>query len=274
MASKRSTITSPAWLASRPTKRVCTVNLYAAPGRAAVLVGDALRLGQVLVNLGNNAVKFTETGAVEIGAQVQTWQSDGVVMHFWVRDTGIGLTAAQQERLFQSFSQADASITRKCRRYRPGAGHLPQSGGPHGWAHLGGKRARTRRRSTLPLPWAQKRPQPIAGHRGQRHFAASYPVSQERYPCLQGARVLVEDNPVGRTRSSPKELFAHGRDAGELVDNGQMALDYPGSGRGLRRCAHGLPDARAAEPGYSATARCASDCPGLTRRADRQRHGW
>ena len=71
LASKRSTITcQPGWPQGR--RKGLQLNLYAAPDVPAVLVGDALRLGQVLVNLGNNAVKFTETGAVEIGAQVQT----------------------------------------------------------------------------------------------------------------------------------------------------------------------------------------------------------
>ncbi len=77
------------------------------------LKGDPLRLGQVLVNLGNNAVKFTERGEVVIGMEQLETSSDTVELHFWVKDTGIGMTPEQCGRLFQSFSQADASTTRK-----------------------------------------------------------------------------------------------------------------------------------------------------------------
>ena len=77
------------------------------------LVGDPLRLGQVLVNLGNNAVKFTDSGEVVMGVEKVAEHEDGVELHFWVRDTGIGMTPEQCAKMFQSFSQADASTTRK-----------------------------------------------------------------------------------------------------------------------------------------------------------------
>ena len=79
------------------------------------LIGDPLRLGQILINLGNNAVKFTEAGGdVVIKVEVKEFVGDeGVVVHFSIRDTGIGMTPEQQAKLFQSFSQADNSITRK-----------------------------------------------------------------------------------------------------------------------------------------------------------------
>ncbi len=74
----------------------------------AGLIGDPLRLGQVLTNLGNNAVKFTEHGEIVIGVR----REDGT-LHFFVRDSGIGLTPEQCGKLFQSFTQADSSTTRK-----------------------------------------------------------------------------------------------------------------------------------------------------------------
>ena len=77
------------------------------------LVGDPLRLSQVLVNLSNNAVKFTEVGDVVVGIEQVAQAGDEVELHFWVRDTGIGLTPTQVAGLFQSFSQADTSTTRK-----------------------------------------------------------------------------------------------------------------------------------------------------------------
>ena len=80
------------------------------------LIGDSLRLGQILVNLANNAVKFTHTGEiiVAVAQKVQGEQDEvGVTLHFRVRDTGIGMTAQQMSHLFESFNQADTSTSRQ-----------------------------------------------------------------------------------------------------------------------------------------------------------------
>ncbi len=77
------------------------------------LVGDSMRLGQVIINYANNAVKFTERGEVSVTIRVRERTEDDLLLYFAVNDTGIGLTPEQQGRLFQSFSQADASTTRK-----------------------------------------------------------------------------------------------------------------------------------------------------------------
>ncbi|MEI6895180.1 MAG: transporter substrate-binding domain-containing protein [Colwellia sp.] len=77
------------------------------------LIGDPLRLGQILTNLVNNALKFTEQGEIIISVTVQTLAVDKVLLCFNVLDTGIGISASQQESLFQSFSQADTSTSRK-----------------------------------------------------------------------------------------------------------------------------------------------------------------
>ncbi|MGP1628743.1 MAG: PAS domain S-box protein, partial [Giesbergeria sp.] len=84
-----------------------------APDVPPNLVGDALRIGQVLINYTNNAIKFTERGEVGIVVRVQDKQGDQVRLRFEVRDTGIGLSPEQIERLFQSFQQADTSTTRR-----------------------------------------------------------------------------------------------------------------------------------------------------------------
>ena len=84
-----------------------------APDVPPVLVGDALRLGQILLNYANNAVKFTEAGEVLVSVRASERSERGVLLHFRVRDTGIGLTREQMDRLFQSFTQADTSTTRK-----------------------------------------------------------------------------------------------------------------------------------------------------------------
>ncbi|MBF0382914.1 MAG: response regulator [Magnetococcales bacterium] len=83
------------------------------PDIPTALIGDPLRLGQILVNLGNNAVKFTESGEIIIAIRRQE-EGDGFVkLSFCVQDTGIGMNAEQQAKLFQSFSQADSSTSRK-----------------------------------------------------------------------------------------------------------------------------------------------------------------
>ena len=87
------------------------------PGVPTRLVGDPLRLGQVLINLTGNAVKFTERGEIVVAVEAVKVEgrsaADPVLLAFSVSDTGIGMTAEQLPRLFQSFSQADSSTTRK-----------------------------------------------------------------------------------------------------------------------------------------------------------------
>ena len=86
--------------------------LHRAPEVPDRLLGDPLRLGQVLINLTNNAIKFTHQGEVVVKIDVEALEADDVVLAFRVSDTGIGMTAEQMGRLFQSFSQADTSTTR------------------------------------------------------------------------------------------------------------------------------------------------------------------
>lgn len=78
-----------------------------------LLNGDSLRLGQVLINYANNAVKFTEQGEIVITAKILAENEQDYFVHFGVRDTGIGLNEEQKGRLFQSFQQADTSTSRK-----------------------------------------------------------------------------------------------------------------------------------------------------------------
>ena len=84
-----------------------------APGLPDRLLGDPLRLGQVLINLAGNAVKFTERGEVVVGVGRVSAESGETRVRFSVRDTGIGMTPEQMEKLFQPFHQADGSITRR-----------------------------------------------------------------------------------------------------------------------------------------------------------------
>ena len=77
------------------------------------LVGDPLRLGQILINLVSNAMKFTERGDVLVSVGIEEKTANRTKLKFSVRDSGIGMTPEQTARLFQAFSQADTSTTRK-----------------------------------------------------------------------------------------------------------------------------------------------------------------
>ena len=148
------------------------------------LKGDALRLGQILLNYTTNAVKFTEQGEIVIRIKQLERTPDSLVLYFAVEDTGIGLSEEQQQRLFQSFQQADNSTTRQyggtglglviCRRL------AELMGGEVGVS------------STLGIGstfWFTARLQP--GSKGAGRLAP--------HPDLRGARVLVvDDNQMAR----------------------------------------------------------------------------
>jgi PAS domain S-box-containing protein len=85
---------------------------YCSPDVPVMLLGDAGRIRQILLNLANNAVKFTSAGEIAIRVSIPRDDVTGMV-RFEVRDTGIGINAADHSRLFESFSQADASTTRR-----------------------------------------------------------------------------------------------------------------------------------------------------------------
>jgi signal transduction histidine kinase/CheY-like chemotaxis protein len=100
-------------LAIRAREKDLEVALHIAPETPELLVGDAGRLRQVIVNLVGNAIKFTEHGEVVLDVIEQYRADDQVVLHFRVRDTGIGIPAANHQRIFDAFAQADGSTTRQ-----------------------------------------------------------------------------------------------------------------------------------------------------------------
>jgi signal transduction histidine kinase/CheY-like chemotaxis protein len=82
-------------------------------GIPEVLVGDPTRLRQIVNNLVGNALKFTERGEIAVKVELEGREDDSLLLHFAVRDTGIGIPAEKQEKIFEAFSQADGSTTRK-----------------------------------------------------------------------------------------------------------------------------------------------------------------
>ncbi|KOO15628.1 histidine kinase [Vibrio xuii] len=78
-----------------------------------VLFGDPLRLGQIIINLVNNAVKFTEQGEITVHVSKKPFSEEKIELDFTVKDTGIGMSPEQSEKLFSAFTQADGSTTRR-----------------------------------------------------------------------------------------------------------------------------------------------------------------
>jgi len=89
------------------------LRIYAEHAPGKVLVGDSTRLLQVLINLLSNAVKFSETGVIKLFASIVKSEENSVTMLFEVKDTGIGMTPDQISNIFERFTQADSSTTRK-----------------------------------------------------------------------------------------------------------------------------------------------------------------
>lgn len=100
-------------LAIRAAEQGIEMACRIAPDLPDTLCGDPGRLRQVLVNLAGNAIKFTEEGEVVIDVTQEWLKDDRICLHFYVKDTGVGIPADQQEKIFEAFGQADASTTRR-----------------------------------------------------------------------------------------------------------------------------------------------------------------
>jgi CheY-like chemotaxis protein len=179
-----------------------------APEIPQLLVGDPLRLGQVMNNLVGNAVKFTEQGEVHIKVVSMTRQPDSVTLGFSVRDTGIGMSNEQVARLFQAFTQADGSITRR-----------------FGGTGLG----LTISKRLVNLMGGEIAVESEAGKGSTFSFAIRLPISRhaviERSPTdLRGMRVLVVDDLDISRRVLRELLGAWGFQVTEAA-SGQEALE-------------------------------------------------
>lgn len=181
----------------------------------SVLKGDPVRVGQILTNLGNNAVKFTEKGEVVIRGRVQKrWSDesghDKVKLHFAVIDTGIGMTKEQQSKLFKTFSQADSSTTR-----RFGGTGLGLAISKHLSELMNGE------------VWVESEP----GVGSEFHFTIELQVSdeeiQEVSPVtedMQGLKVLVVDDKTTAREILAKMVTGFGFQV-DTAASGQEALD-------------------------------------------------
>ncbi len=100
-------------VADKVAEKGLALRCEVAPQLPATVRGDALRLGQILINFVSNAIKFTERGGIVVRVAVDSADDDGIVARFEVEDTGIGIAPEVQERLFTAFEQADVSTTRR-----------------------------------------------------------------------------------------------------------------------------------------------------------------
>src|SRR5207237_688671 len=100
-------------LAVRAREKHLELTVDVPPEVPQMVRGDPTRVRQVLMNLIGNAIKFTEQGEVDVSASVIARDGDEAAVQFRVRDTGIGISAEQRGTIFQEFTQADASMTRR-----------------------------------------------------------------------------------------------------------------------------------------------------------------
>jgi PAS domain S-box-containing protein len=189
-----------------------------------LLVGDPLRLRQILLNYCNNALKFTETGHIRLVARGKMASTNTVLLRFTVEDTGIGMTPAQQSQLFQSFSQVDASITRRFGGTGLGLAickHLAGlMGGSVGLDSTLGQGSRFWFTALLGVV---RSTQPSSPHVGMAVADDSSP-SLAALASLAGARILlVEDNEINQMVAA--ELLRSTGFVVAIADNGQIALD-------------------------------------------------
>nr|WP_255429407.1 PAS domain S-box protein [Ramlibacter albus] len=192
-----------------------------APDVPRKLLGDSLRIGQVLINYTNNAIKYTERGQVEVGVRVLERTAQGVVLHFRVADTGIGLTQDQMGRLFQSFSQADSSTTRRYGGTGLGLAIAKKLAGLMGGEV--GVRSTFGAGSTF---WFTARLRLVAAAQQPVAQPLDFTLTTSAAPleAVTSARVLlVEDNEINQDVA--RELL---QDAGftvDVADNGRIGVD-------------------------------------------------
>jgi PAS domain S-box-containing protein len=219
-----------ALLADKCAVKGLALSVEVDPALPQHLVGDSLRLGQVLINFANNAVKFTERGSVVIKVRAEPDGGPGLPVRFEVSDTGIGLTPQQVGRLFQSFQQADSSTTR-----RFGGTGLGLAISKRLAELMGGEvgvHSEPGRGSTFWFTARLDTVVPGRAHDGEAAAAAALavPPFPAQLAAVRGKRILlVEDNDINQMVAT--ELL---QDAGFVVDvaeNGQAALDCVERGR-------------------------------------------
>jgi CheY-like chemotaxis protein len=217
-------------LAVRAQEKGIELLCRVAPEVPEILEGDSVRLRQIVLNMVGNAVKFTEHGEVSISAAVESQVEYSLLLHFVVSDTGIGIAPERQRAIFDAFTQADGSTTRKYGGTGLGltiCAQLIELMGGRIWVEsqpgVGSHfhfTARFDRASTDPLQDGSARNSPFSTPQPAVEPAAA-PVSTPHE--LAGRRILVaEDHPVNRklvTKLLEKRSFIS-----EVAGNGEDVL--------------------------------------------------
>ncbi len=191
------------------------------------LVGDPLRLGQILINYANNAIKFTSAGSINIQVSVQQRLGLEVLARFTVVDTGIGLTDEQMRRLFQSFEQADTSTTREFGGTGLGLaiskGLAALMGGEVGVSSQPGAGATFWFTARLGLTQPTSASEDELDRVNDGDFVNTQPDPLDALLPLAGARILlVEDNDINQ-QVAGELLRAVGFEV-DIADNGLMGV--------------------------------------------------
>jgi signal transduction histidine kinase len=192
------------------------LDVRVAPDLPEGLVGDSVRIMQILVNLVGNAIKFTEAGGVVVEVAAPRRDEGQVTLQLVVSDSGIGMTPAQQRRIFGAYAQADATVTRR-----------------FGGTGLG--LSITRRLVELMHGEIRVSSEPGAGSIFTVELPlavapAPAPVAERPALRFDGRRVLVvEDNPVNQLIT--REILERRGAVVEVADNGRIALERAAAGR-------------------------------------------
>jgi len=196
-------------LASKAIEKDLELACRISPALPERLIGDPSRLRQIIINLVGNAIKFTDHGEVVVEVDSQTFDEKSVDLHFSVRDTGIGIPAKKQELIFDEFSQADTSTTRRFGGTGLGLTICKQLVGL-----MGGK------------IWIESE----VGVGTTFHFSANFPVAENqpststfKLESLRGIRTLVvDDNQTNRR--IVEEMLKSWKLSPSVVDGGVSAI--------------------------------------------------
>jgi len=207
-------------LSERAAAKGLRLTWHIHPAMPSRLLGDPLRLEQILLNYLGNAIKFSDQGQITLNASVLADEDDRIWMRLEVRDEGIGLTAQQQSRLFQAFSQGDNTTTRKyggtglgliiCKRL---AALMDGEVGVESEVGVGS------------MFWVQLWLEKAAHDVVDTDAGCSIAPEQRLAEHYKGARVLVaEDDPINQEVA--RELLGEAGLTVDVVDNGLQAVEW------------------------------------------------
>ncbi|MCL5745025.1 MAG: ATP-binding protein [Acidobacteria bacterium] len=191
------------------------------PGLPDLLIGDPVRLRQIVLNLLGNAVKFTDAGRVMLAARKETDCGDGLLLHFCVSDTGIGIPSEKQQVIFEAFRQADGSTTRRYGGSGLGlaiCSRLVRLMGGRIWVESrSGEGSSFHFTARFGVSNRRQAPEPV-GHAGDARPDEIVPPSPSRRLKI----LLAEDHPVNQ-KLAVRLLEKRGHSVA-VVDNGEDAV--------------------------------------------------